>query len=417
MLFDFDFWKQSEGQIVDSVYPLERCIGGGSRAAVFETQVQDRPAAIKIVPGKPESIAATLALWGKTAQLSHPALIRNYAHGQASLGNLSVAYLVMERAEENLADVLAERLLTPAETREMLTPLLDALQYLHARGYTHGALKPANVLATGDQLKISSDALVPGGDAAEDCRSVGLLLNDVLGANRNARLPEPFAGIASNCLTPDPAARWDLTRIEECLRSDSEPLEVAPSRARLWALAAAAAVVVGLFVFWPSQPKAPDQAATSPTPAATDIAAPPSAAPNGKAPAESKTAAAQKKPSPLAPKEQTSPSPPVERAQETAAQRPPSADGITRVLPDISRASRNTISGRVRINVRVRVDSAGNVSQASLERPLPSRYFSERALAAAQSWKFPAGNPPQDWMIRFELMRRQTNVSASKIGN
>jgi TonB family protein len=200
-------------------------------------------------------------------------------------------------------------------------------------------------------------------------------LKAVLGANRNANLPEPFAEIVRGCLMPDPAARWNPARIEACLRGDPAPASQAPSRARWWVLAAAAAVVVALIAFWPSQ-------AGNSNREAQDAALP---APKASAP--------------------------------PAEQRPATPGVITRVLPEIPQAARKTITGRVRVNVRVRVDGAGNVLQASLEPPRASKYLSERVLAAARAWKFPAGNPPQDWMLRFELMREQTRVSEAKQDN
>ncbi len=391
MPFDLEFWRQSEGQIVDSVYPLERCTGGGSRGAVFETQFQGRPAAIRIVPGTPESIDALLTLWEKAAGLSHPALVQIFARGKTMLGDKRCAYVVMERADENLADVLAERPLTPAETREMLFPLLGALQYLHAKGFAHGGLKPANIMAFGEQLKISSDGLVPGGNSTADCGAIGVLLKEVLGVNHSAHLPEPFAEIARRCSMPDPDARWNPARIESCLRGDPAPEAQARSRVGWWVLGAAAAVIVGLIAFWPRQPNQSNQDAGVPAPKETAV--PDSATPASRPPAESKQAG---------------------RAKASAEQRPATLDGVTKVLPEIPQPARNTITGRVRVNVRVRVDSAGNVSQASLEPPRASKYFSDRVLAAARAWKFPAGNAPQDWVLRFELMRQQTRVSAAK---
>ena len=92
-------------------------------------------------------------------------------------------------------------------------------------------------------------------------------------------------------------------------------------------------------------------------------------------------------------------------------------DGITQVLPEIPQAALDTITGRVRINVRVGVDSAGQVNQATLEPPPASKYFTDRMLVATRRWKFPAGNAPQNWLLHFELMREQTRVSAAKMAN
>jgi serine/threonine protein kinase len=266
----------------------------------------------------------------------------------------------------------------------MLLPLLGALQYLHAKGFAHGGLKPANIMAFGEQLKISSDGLVPGGDSTADCGAIGVLLKEVLGANQNADLPEPFAEIARHCLMPDPAARWNPARIKACLRGEPAPPPAQPrSRARWWALAAAAAVILGLIAFWPSQPNHSNQDAGMPAPKGNAV--PDSATSSSRPPAESKPPGAPKEIRPGTAKEETSASPPAGRAKAPAEQRPATLDGITKVLPEIPQAARNTITGRVRVNVRVRVDSAGNVNQASLEPPRASKYLSERVLAAARA--------------------------------
>ena len=83
-------------------------------------------------------------------------------------------------------------------------------------------------------------------------------------------------------------------------------------------------------------------------------------------------------------------------------------------MPDIPQPARNTITGRVRVNVRVNVDGEGRVTQASLESKGVSSYFTSRVLAAARAWKFPAGQAPSEWQLRFELMRVDTRVSVAK---
>ena len=98
-------------------------------------------------------------------------------------------------------------------------------------------------------------------------------------------------------------------------------------------------------------------------------------------------------------------------------QRPATVEGITRVLPAIPQGALNTITGRVRINVRVRADSAGNVNQATVESPRASKYFTDRVLIAAQAWKFPAGDAPRDWVLQFDLTREGIRVSQVKIAN
>jgi TonB family protein len=84
-------------------------------------------------------------------------------------------------------------------------------------------------------------------------------------------------------------------------------------------------------------------------------------------------------------------------------------------MPEVSRSAQRTIHGRIKIDVRVSVDAAGNVSHATLVSASPSKYFADQALAAARQWKF---NParangdavPSEWNLRFHFSRTSTQV-------
>lgn len=428
MAFDLNFWKQWEGRTVGSDHTLGRCLGGTARGAVFETTHQGRPAALKVVPGSAEAVAALSTLWEDSAALSHPHLVPAFTHGIATVDRTLCGYIVMERAEENLAEVLAERPLTPDETAEMLPPLLGVLQYLHDKGFAHGSLKPANIMAYEDQLKISADNLRPGGNPASDIRGVGTLIETVLGAGNGATVPAPFAAIAANARNPNTAALWSLARIQSHLKGDPEP-RTTGHRPKWWGIAALALVIVGVLAFWPSDSESTPQPDPAPAPAtATETpAAPPVEEPKPKPATEEKKSAnktakrAEEPPPPKTPK----PSPAGSRADGTTPpprptpveQRPATLNGITQVMPDIPAQARHTISGRVRINVRVQVDGSGRVTQASPAPPAGSKYFTDRILTAARAWKFPAGEPPREWILHFELSRGDTRVSAAKLGN
>jgi len=89
---------------------------------------------------------------------------------------------------------------------------------------------------------------------------------------------------------------------------------------------------------------------------------------------------------------------------------------LDRILPQVPDKALNTIHGVVRVAVRVHVDAAGNVSQAELESPGPSRYFADLSLKAANKWVF--GSPEvegksvaSEWLIRFDYS--QSGVVAS----
>ena len=68
-------------------------------------------------------------------------------------------YIVMEYAEENLAEILPLRPLAAAEASEMLRPTAGTLAYLHQSGLAHGRIRPSNIMAVDNQLKISADGL------------------------------------------------------------------------------------------------------------------------------------------------------------------------------------------------------------------------------------------------------------------
>jgi TonB family protein len=243
--------KQWEGQIVDGIFPLRQYLGGSDHSAVFLTEHgTDKPekAAIKLFPADPATADAQLLRWESASKLSHPNLLRLINAGRCAVDGNDLLYLVMEYAEEDLSQILPQRPLTAEETREMLCPVLDALEYLHGKGLVHGDLKPANILATGDRLKLSSDAITRIGEAqsaskragaydppeassgmltaAADVWSLGTTLVEVLtqhlpdsqsGPNREPavppNLPAPFLEIARQCLRLEPQRRISVAEI------------------------------------------------------------------------------------------------------------------------------------------------------------------------------------------------------------
>jgi len=155
-------WKQWEGQVVNEEFHLRQYLGGGENSAVFLTEhgePEPQKAAIKLLETPPEETEFQLFQWELAAKLSHPHLIRLFQMGHCQLGDMRLLYVVMEYAEENLAQIVPLRPLTPAETRDILEPILDALAYVHGQGSVHGHIKPANIMGVEDQLKISSDGI------------------------------------------------------------------------------------------------------------------------------------------------------------------------------------------------------------------------------------------------------------------
>jgi TonB family protein len=255
-----DLWKQWEGQVADGRYPLRQLLGATDRGPVFATESADgKKCAIKLIPADPQNADALMARWEQAAKLSHPHLLRIFHTGRCRLGDARMLYAVMECADEDLSHVVPVRSLTAMEGGEMLRPALEALAYLHGKGLVHGHVKPSNIMAVGEQLKISADGIsaarnptlgrggkataydapeagTRGGSAAGDVWSVGVTLVEILTQRLPAwefkgqeepelpRMPAPFGDIAKQCLRRDPQARCTLAEIATRLDPDAPPL-------------------------------------------------------------------------------------------------------------------------------------------------------------------------------------------------
>jgi TonB family protein len=89
-------------------------------------------------------------------------------------------------------------------------------------------------------------------------------------------------------------------------------------------------------------------------------------------------------------------------------------------MPEDRAHADRTIHGKVALRVRLAVDREGNVSDATLDQPGPSRYFDKIALEAARKWRFRPpqvnGSPaPSTWLVRFEFRRDRTDVFPTEV--
>src|SRR5215471_1909657 len=280
-----DVWKQWEGQLADNKFPLHHFLAATNHSAVFLTQLPDpqpRQAAIKFISADDPAPGQQLAVWNQVAKLSHPNLLRLFHWGRCRLEGMNLLYVVMECAEENLGQILPQRPLTPDETRDMLNPVVDVLAYLHSKFYVHSHIKPSNLLAVGDQLKLSSDTICPitqprealrepdAYDAPEvafspakpstpssDVWSLGVTLVEALTQAAPAlpfdvsaepivpnSLLQPFLDIARHALRRDPTDRWAAAQIAARLSGVAEPV-VAPAPSAAFSAAVGSAVAPG----------------------------------------------------------------------------------------------------------------------------------------------------------------------------
>jgi TonB family protein len=426
-----------EGRLVEGKFPLRRFLGGSDHSAVFLTQRtgQDpQKATLKLMEIAGIDPERQLAEWRTAALLSHPHLVRIFEAGRCEIDGTPFLYLVTECAEEDLSQILPQRPLAPAEAGDMLLSLLGALSYLHSKDLVHGRIKPSNVQAVDDQLKLSADHVMPSGEGnirrrdvydapetaagivspAGDMWSVGVTLLAALTQDASfakdswgdpavpSAVPEPFRGIVRECLHLDPKRRCTVSDIVARLQPAARSVPAEPetptshprrgfSRGTAIALATIGAVLVlGLVLFFSrgrnetSQPPAtPAQVSQQSAPEATPPSAPPP-----------KPAAAPK----------------------------PDSRGVAvhQVLPEVPQSARNTIKGKLRVIVQVEVDPTGKVTSARLTSPGPSRYFANLALKAAREWGF---SPPTSngqpvasaWTLGFRFGRTRTEVAPERL--
>jgi TonB family protein len=83
---------------------------------------------------------------------------------------------------------------------------------------------------------------------------------------------------------------------------------------------------------------------------------------------------------------------------------------VRQVLPNVPRSARDTITGTIKVGVKVSVDRQGNVSDAELTNSGPSKYFARLAMEAAKKWQFQPTQNAKSWLLRFEFRRSGTTV-------
>jgi len=435
-------WKPQEGQIVEGKFCLGQKLGESARSVVFLTERAEEPkkAAIKLIPAtNPE---AQILRWKLDTKLPHPHLLRIFESGKCELNGHQLLFVVMEYAEEDLSQVLPHRPLTSAEARQMVLPVLDALSYLHSKGFVHGRIGPSNILAISDQVKLSSDsifAITEGVGApsaydppeakigkvspATDVWSLGMTLAEVLTLQKPTwdvvkreepdlpkELDESFRIVVRNCLKLDPDSRWTVAEIKNLLQPDKAPAaKVARgSRSTAWyyAIPIAIVAIVGIVI---NHTKDSNVVSDKVEKVKVETPDKPSPARSVTAPSGQKTANPDKvrEASPAA-----KPAPSVATKTRTAA--PQTAGAVVQqVLPDVAASARRTITGKIRIRVKVSVDADGNVSNATLDSPSKSSYFNRLSQQAAEKWKFaPAAG---EWIIHFAFTSKDTTANADQI--
>lgn len=465
-----DFWGKLQGQTVNGRFRLGRYLGGSDHSGVFLTLLEGHaPAevALKLIPAV--AGAGDLAELRTAAALSHPHLLQLLDTGRCAVDGDTYLYAVMEHADQSLGQLLRQRALTEEEVRELLAPTLQALAFLHGRNLVQGQLKPTNMLAVGDHLKLATDTVRPIGESgggrtvvsvydppeyrdggystAGDIWGLGMSLLEALSRRPTTGLddgrgvvalpvdfPPAFRDLVAQCLSRRPYDRPKVSELEAWLRGGAP--RAAP-RAAPGTEQRAAATAANLAP--PSRPAAKEVAFeyTAPAPLTADPRArvardaPARATPRWLMPAIFAVVVAAvlswaavrmlgghreaAPPAALAatPVQQPAASPvaaPVAPPSAGAARGVAGAGSVPVVhaeMPEVPAHARQTIHGRIRVSVRAIIDADGKVEATLAEQAGPSRYFERLALDSARKWTFaPAPSQPRRVaLLRFEFTR------------
>jgi serine/threonine protein kinase len=445
-------WAKWESLVINGVFPLRRFLSRSNHSVVFLTEHNGGDAAIKLIPAHPTRSEAQLSHWRTIAGFSHPRLIRLFDSGACQIAGHPFLFVVMEYAEQTLAQILPRRPLTPDEVRDMLSPTLEALEFIHAKGLVHRKLKPPNVLVVNDQLKLASDTIQPAGDtrprgsklsvydppeakegrisAPADIWALGITLVEALTQcvpawpDRQpntlclpADLPSPLADTARRCLSHDPAERPTVLELmgraaarakgSNSAPSVGQPLERPPVELP------------------PVAPRPVEQRAVEQ--ASVEVPAEKSSHPPFDTLKRHKSLlavgilavslafvwtashllhrhAGQRATTSDTSSQSTTPSTEAVPSDATAAGA--TASVVHKVIPEISPGARATIHGRIKVAVLLTVDQSGSVTD-SIVKNGGSRYFDRLAAEAGRQWMFIRANSPapRKWLLHFEFTR------------
>jgi TonB family protein len=249
------------------------------------------------------------------------------------------------------------------------------------------------------------------------------------------RLPDPFRKIVQHSLVREPDARWKTSEIREYLTAPvsavaspetavrkpvAAPVHAATaqqaSSSSKYVIPAAIVAILagGIFVV----PHLLKHTPETQVPAAVTAAAPGENATEAKpvSPTESRKSALQKDVHSAASASSNESARATQRPVESRAA-VGSEDGVlSQPVPDVPRHALNTITGKVRVKVKVHVDREGKVVDSEFASHGPSQYFARLAMETARQWKFaPSDSESRAWNLQFDFRRTGTDVVPTQL--
>jgi eukaryotic-like serine/threonine-protein kinase len=222
-------WTEFEGVTIDSAFALTKLVQTEGRSAFFSTRNENGESVLIRIIECHFDEDEILARWRALQTLSHPNFLRIDRFGQFYMAadDVTAVYVVFERVEANLGEVLERGRLSAAEAAQIGLSVSSALETLHAAGFVHEHIEPRNIYAVGDKVKLRSDCTreTPEGEAGMEARwrdvheLAAVLMQVLLGTTRSTSvpreglLPAPFDEIVRNGMN----GSWGLKEIKAAL--------------------------------------------------------------------------------------------------------------------------------------------------------------------------------------------------------
>jgi hypothetical protein len=211
-------------------YLLKQVVRAGEDGLLFRAEMpDDTPVLVHLASAGSAASASWPAIVEVSAALQHPHLLRYLECGQSSINNRAYDYLVTEAIEDRVEDVLTERSLTADETHAVLRVALSALGHLHQKGYAHGGIGPAAIVAASGEIKLLAATVRPlpadepgaKDSIAADFRALGETATTLLarqsGPGAMATLASPFAEFVRATATTDSSSIPAAAQLQDVL--------------------------------------------------------------------------------------------------------------------------------------------------------------------------------------------------------